>query len=99
MLLDEHLRNKGCIVAFVTFPGVTNVVVPEEFRIFGCAQEFATVWAGAPPEIPFINMAPRRSDAGAHTEPVKFGIAPAAVMLRECFQRSVNKVARILSVV
>ena len=57
------------IIAFVTHPGVTNVVVLEKFGICGRAQYLATFWAGAPREIPFINAASGRSDPGGHTKP------------------------------
>ncbi len=56
------------IIAFVTQPGVTNVIVLEKFRIGGDALQFATFWAGASREILFINVAPRSSDAGHHAE-------------------------------
>ena len=54
------------IIAFVTHPGVTNVVVLEKFRICRCAQYLTTFWAGARREIPFINAASGRSDPRGH---------------------------------
>jgi len=56
------------IIAFVTHPGMTNVIVLEKFGICRCAQEFATFWTGAPREMRLINAARGRSDAARHVE-------------------------------
>jgi hypothetical protein len=54
------------IVAFVTYPRVTNVIALEKFRICGRAQRFATFGAGALPDKPFVNPAPRHSNMRCH---------------------------------
>jgi len=70
------------IIAFVADPRMTYIVALEKLRIGGRVQQFATFWAGAPPEIPFINEAPRHRDARPHSESLSAlnrNLAPTAV--------------------
>jgi hypothetical protein len=76
------------VVALVTHPSVTNVVVLEKFVECGRAQYLATFWAGEPPEIPFINVASRRTDAGRHIQSnPEIGVAPSR---RDRYARAFN---------
>ena len=67
---------------------MTNVVVLEKFGECGRAQYLATFWAGEPPEIPFINAASRRADAGRHIQSnSEIGVAPSR---RDRYARAFN---------
>jgi hypothetical protein len=89
------------IIAFVAHPRVTNVIALEKFRICGRAQEFATFWAGGPPEIPFINIALGRSEVSRHIEHfcvLIWNLAPATVIVALAAFKVLNDIQRILLV-
>jgi hypothetical protein len=71
--VDSSQRFK-LIIAFLTHPRMTNVIALEEFRIGWRAQEFATFWARAAPDKPFINGALRHGYVRCHMNLAVAGI-------------------------